>query len=352
LIGNKIEENDELIVAYPQKECYACGKNGLRVYSNLIDRTYGYGSLGKWNLNKCVNPDCKLFWLDPMPSIEDIGKAYKSYYTNTEMGPTILPFFNPLIKGYLNLEYGYYSDSITIYEKILGSLLYLLPTEKVEVDFSVMYLHSKLRGKLLDVGCGNGWFLKKMKDLKWEVMGVDFDSAAVDFCKSQDFDVRLGTLQSQNYPENYFDVITINHVIEHVHDPFELIIESKRILKKNGLLIIETPNTNSWLHKYIFKENWFPLEPPRHLLMFNPTNLGNLVRKAGFQRINSKSTSRNDSWAFVVSTAIKRNGFFKVGKEKSPKFFHLFGRIFQLISWAMNLFNKDIGGEVVLIAKK
>jgi 2-polyprenyl-3-methyl-5-hydroxy-6-metoxy-1,4-benzoquinol methylase len=352
LLENKISERDDLIITYPQKACYACGKNGIRTYSNLIDRTYGYGSIGKWNLNKCENPDCRLFWLDPMPSIEDIGKVYKSYYTHTEMGPTIIPFFNPLVKGYLNVKYDYYSDSITFFEKILGSLLYLFPTEKTEVDFSVMYLHSKMRGKLLDVGCGNGWFLKKMKNLKWDVMGVDFDSAAVDFCTSQGLDVKFGSLQSQNYPENHFDVITINHVIEHVHDPLELVKECKRILKKNGLLIIETPNTQSWLHKYVFKENWFPLEPPRHLLIFNPKNLENLVRKAGFENINSKSTSRNDSWVYAVSRLIKKRGYFRVGKEKSPKIFHLIGRSLQFISWIIIFFNKNIGGEVVLITKK
>ena len=347
---NKDIEQDSFIRSVPQTKCYICESVGKTIYSSLNDRTYG--SKGLWSLSKCTNPDCGLFWLDPMPLEEDIWKAYKTYYTHANTNSAILPFLRPLEKGYLNIKYGYYSESIKVIQKIMGVMLYLFPTEKAEVDFSVMYLNSNPGGKLLDVGCGNGWFLIKMRELEWSVSGVDFDSKAVEFCKSQNLNVGLGTLQSQNYPDDYFDIITINHVIEHVYDPFELLKECHRILKKNGTLIIETPNTNSWLHKYIYKENWFPLEPPRHIMIFNPQNLDRLVRKAGFISTKAASAFRNEFWVYLVSRSIKKTKYFALEGKRKPIIHHIIGRSIQFISWFINIFNKNWGGETLIIAKK
>ena len=343
-------EQDDIVRSIPKEDCYICGNPGRQVYSNLNDRLFG--SKGTWSLSKCTNPNCELFWLNPLPLEEDIWKAYSNYYTHTDAGSSIIPFLKPLEKGYLNLKYGYYPDSTSIFQKFLGIMMFLFPTEKVEVDFSIMYLHNFPGGKLLDVGCGNGWFLKKMQRLNWDVNGIDFDPAAVDFCKSQGLNVSLGSLHAQNFPDNYFDAVTVNHVIEHVHNPRELLKECYRILKTGGKLILETPNTKSWIHKYIFKNSWFSLDPPRHVFIYNPRNLQHLVNKAGFASIKSTSTTRNESWVFIGSRSIKKTNLFKMGVKKQPKVLHILGRLVQLLSWIINIFNKNSGGEVKLIAKK
>jgi 2-polyprenyl-3-methyl-5-hydroxy-6-metoxy-1,4-benzoquinol methylase len=341
---------NNLINSCPIESCYICGSAGKILYTNLNDRLFG--SKGTWNISKCTNKSCGLLWLNPMPLDADIWKAYSNYYTHSNNQSAILPFLRGLEKGYLNLKYRYYHNSITLFQKLLGASLFFFPTEKVEVDFSVMYLHSNVGGKLLDVGCGNGWFIRKMKELGWDVTGVDFDAKAVDFCKSQGLSVSLGSLETQNYPNNYFDVITINHVIEHLYNPLDVIRECHRILKKGGSLIIETPNSLSWLHMYIYKQNWFSLDPPRHIMIYNPCNLKEMVSMAGFSDISSLSTTRNESWVSIGSRSIKNSGYFSIGTKKQSKVYHLIGRMIQFLSWLVWLFFPNSGGEVTVIAKK
>jgi 2-polyprenyl-3-methyl-5-hydroxy-6-metoxy-1,4-benzoquinol methylase len=350
LVNDKNIKNNDDIRSVPQNKCYLCGSVGKEIYSNLFDRLYG--AKGYWNFYKCTNSDCKFIWLNPMPIEEDIWKAYKTYYTHTSLNSGLLPFMRPLEKGYLNIKFGYYSDSITLFQKLLGSILFLFPTEKAEVDFSIMYLHSQVGGNLLDIGCGNGWFIKNMQSLKWDVTGIDFDPEAIKYCKSQGLNVSLGSLHSQKYPDTFFNVITINHVIEHIHDPLSLLKECYRILKKGGILIIETPNTNSWLHKYIYKEYWLNLDPPRHLLLFNPQNLKKLVNNAGFNSIKATSVIRNEFWIYIVSRLIKKYKYYTMEGKKKPIIQHIIGRLIQFFSWIINIFNKNLGGDAVVIAKK
>src|SRR5438105_3101279 len=70
---------DEIRVR-PQPECYVCGARGQQQYRDLRDRINH--APGVWNLSRCPNPKCGLLWLDPMPSEEDIGKAYTTYFTH------------------------------------------------------------------------------------------------------------------------------------------------------------------------------------------------------------------------------------------------------------------------------
>jgi SAM-dependent methyltransferase len=77
----------------------------------------------------------------------------------------------------------------------------------------------------------------------------------------------------------------MNHVIEHLPNPKETLQEIKRILRKDGLLLITTPNFDS-INAKIFKENWFPLEIPRHLYLFTPVTLKKLLNSVGGFRLN------------------------------------------------------------------
>ena len=139
-------------------------------------------------------------------------------------------------------------------------------------------------GKLLDVGCGMGEFAAGMAQLGWESHAIDFDAAAVAVAGRQpDLTVGTGSLFDQRYPAESFDAITMSNVIEHIPDPIETFAECFRILRKNGRLIMITPNINSTGHK-LFGEDWRGLEIPRHLYLFTTGSLKRLARRAGFER--------------------------------------------------------------------
>ena len=194
----------------------------------------------------------------------------------------------------------------------MGLFVYIDIGLKSETDFEVMYLGSQPGAKLLDVGCGSGKFLMRMKELGWQSEGTEMDPKAVEFAKSNGLSVRLGELQDQKYPENYFDAIVLNSVVEHVLEPLPFLLECHRILKNEGILVILTPNIKSRIHN-IYKDKWFPLDPPRHLHIFLPENLKALIQKSGFGNIKIQTTSRNLRSSLLGSQDIKNKGRHQMG---------------------------------------
>jgi SAM-dependent methyltransferase len=100
-------------------------------------------------------------------------------------------------------------------------------------------------------------------------------------------DVRQGGVEAWADMRNSFHAITMSHVIEHVHDPRELLTRSFELLKPGGQLYVETPNIDALGHSS-FKRSWRGLEPPRHLILFNGDSLVGLLREIGFHKIKQR----------------------------------------------------------------
>jgi len=320
------------------------------LYSDLEDRLFS--AQGKWNVRQCQSPDCKLLWLDPMPLEEDIGNAYLDYYTHDEGAPK--SFLRKLVesakKGYFARKYKYNIGRLNIWQKFLGLLIYLDLGLKSEIDYEVLYLKFQPQEKLLDVGCGNGSFIARMKSFGWQVEGTEVDEEAVEAARRQGLEVKFGELSSLEYSDSSFDVITLNSVIEHISNPLTLLSECKRILKEGGSLVIFTPNAKSRIHS-IYKEKWFDLDPPRHLHIFSFQNLKTLVQKAGFKNIDVLPTSRNLRSTLIGSWDIKKKGRHKMG-DRQPLLRRLVAKMWQFLEEIILRVKKDVGDEILLKAQK
>jgi SAM-dependent methyltransferase len=134
---------------------------------------------------------------------------------------------------------------------------------------------------LLDVGCGNGDFLASLRERGWEVFGTDFSNAACEFARAKGISVHQGPLASAGFSDKLFDVVTLWHVLEHLPDPTAELIEIRRILRDDGLLIIQVPNSKSITLK-LTGIHWLPLDLPRHLQHFTPLTLNQLLKQTGF----------------------------------------------------------------------
>jgi SAM-dependent methyltransferase len=136
---------------------------------------------------------------------------------------------------------------------------------------------------VLDVGCGNGQFLYDARRLGWKVLGLDPDATALVHAQQHGLDVILGDITRLAEHHACFDVITLSHVIEHVHDPVALLLACHDLLRPGGRLWLETPNLASMGHAR-FGQDWRGLEPPRHLVLFDPRSLPWVLQRCGFNQ--------------------------------------------------------------------
>ncbi len=154
----------------------------------------------------------------------------------------------------------------------------------------------KTRGRLLDVGCGYGFFLKLMKENGWEVEGVELSTKAASYAKEKlGLTVFNGILEEAGFKDETFDVVTLWYVLEHLRHPMQILFEVHRIVKKDGLVIIRVPNSNIDIDRILIKlgkfgKRFFLINPPRHLFDYTPATISLMLKKAGFGGIKIKNS--------------------------------------------------------------
>ncbi len=336
----------------PVPNCFLCGSAGEILYSGLGDRSFG--ASGTWNLRRCPKSGCGLIWLDPQPIEEDIGKAYATYYTHDQPAPgasVIRDSVYGVWNSYLGVRFGYNKGVGPSWRALFSPLALLHPGGTDELDSAAMYLRSPVgSAKVLDVGCGSGVLLARMKSLGWEAEGVELDSGGVAAARARGVTVHQGQLADAKFPDNHFDAIHSAHVIEHVYDPVALLRECFRILKPGGKIVIITPNTVSWGHRK-FGSAWLNLDPPRHLILFNPQTLRSAAEKQGFAIERLDSTVRS-AWVYgALSGKIASTGRGEMSELGKPVNLAR-GMLFQLGERARKWFDQNAGDELLLIARK
>ncbi len=156
------------------------------------------------------------------------------------------------------------------------------------------------KGRLLDIGSGKGEFLAAAGKRGWEVFGVEPSKEFVNFSKDKyGLDNLNPDLKKANFPSDYFDVVTLNMALEHIDEPREVSSEIGRMLKKNGGLLIDVPNTGSLLLKLIgiyYKlkgKEWSallsPLHYPYHCWGYDAHALKTLLCSCGFKVVKLKA---------------------------------------------------------------
>jgi SAM-dependent methyltransferase len=109
---------------------------------------------------------------------------------------------------------------------------------------------------VLDVACGISTLGEIFGD---QLYGMDLNPEAVKVAKKYGIHAKVGDVEKKwDYPDNYFDVVIASHIIEHVVNPDHLILEAKRVLKKNGLLIVATPNLAAWFNRILLLMGFQP----------------------------------------------------------------------------------------------
>jgi 2-polyprenyl-3-methyl-5-hydroxy-6-metoxy-1,4-benzoquinol methylase len=142
--------------------------------------------------------------------------------------------------------------------------------------------------KLLDVGCGIGYFLEEAIGKKWKVSGTELTNEAVEICRKKGIEMHKGDLKDIELAQAGFDVVTSFEVVEHLTNPAEHIKKISLLLRKGGLLYMTTPNFDS-INRRLLKDKWNVIEYPEHLCYFNKTSLHHLLIENGFEKIKLRT---------------------------------------------------------------
>jgi 2-polyprenyl-3-methyl-5-hydroxy-6-metoxy-1,4-benzoquinol methylase len=231
--------------------------------SNVLYPTYDiFGN--NYTINKCN--ECKAEFLAPRPDKERLNKAYSTDY----YGTTETKFKNSFVENTID---HFRSGRARKALKLAGK-----------------------NSKVLDIGCGNGNFLKYLfRYGQCEVYGTEFDGGSANRASQiKEINIKIGEIKHEDYPDNFFDLITMFHVFEHLLEPKSVLKIIKDKLKSGGKLIISIPNIDSFQSK-VFKGSWLHLDPPRHLFFFKPADFIEIMKGEGFdlQKVNYFSIEQN-----------------------------------------------------------
>ena len=130
--------------------------------------------------------------------------------------------------------------------------------------------------RILDIGCGVGYFLDVAKERGWDVYGTEFTDESMKINSAKGFKMNQGKLDANKYESSSFDIVTSFEVIEHIHNPREEITQVKTILRSGGLFYCTTPNFNS-LSRWQLKEKWNVIVFPEHLSYYTPKSMHQLL---------------------------------------------------------------------------
>lgn len=177
---------------------------------------------------------------------------------------------------YSNEEY--LEKSINSYDKTRKYRIKRFAVERINI-----LKKYKKKGLLLDFGCGTGWFLEEARK-HYEVMGVEYSDTLRGWLKKK---LSISSFKDAKEIKKKFDIITAFDVIEHVPNPLNFLKNIKKKLKKNGIILIYTPNIDSLGFSYLKEKNNL-LCPPHHLFYFNKKSFEFMCKKANMKIIETQ----------------------------------------------------------------
>ncbi len=227
-------------------ECKYCGFDQFKqIYDDLPDRFNQ--QKGSFDYVECKR--CKLFQIREIPL--NLTEFYIGYALHRQKSE-LYDFFRMLIAGH-----GY-------------------------------PLIKSRGGTLLDIGCGNGWYLKQMAKKGWKPFGYEFDK---EYAEKLSFQLNITVLSGEDSLKEYsgyFDLITFNSSFEHLPNPTKMLELAYRALKKEGGIFISVPNIRG-KEARLFGKKWVHLDPPRHICLFDKQQLADLLTHSGFQEIKIRN---------------------------------------------------------------
>lgn len=291
-------------------ECPICGQSQIKEKYKLQDYTV---SKEFYNIVQCES--CGFMFTQSAPDAENIGPYYKSddyvSHSNTQKGL----FFK-------------------VYHKVRE---FMLEQKRGAILNNMLNEESK---NILDIGTGRGYFLNHMQKNGFSCTGIEQDPD-VRKMASDDFNLNIQPPEELYKLNNdQFDVITLWHVLEHVHDLRGYLEKIKMLLKKDGLLVIALPNP-ACADVSIYKEQWAGWDVPIHLWHFQPKNIQELLSQYQFKMVDKRRLPFDPFYVSILGS--QQRG------DKLPMFTGTFNGT---LSYIKSLGNIDKSTSLIYFFKK
>lgn len=269
-------------------DCPLCGHHGQPTLEMQDGRLHVEG---RFTYARCQT--CEVYWLVNRFDREHAHLAYPvtEYYSFNEKPPG-----EDRVQRALRARY----QGGPVLRRLHGRMLQAYPP-------------AGTRGAVLDVGCGTGSRLHRLKALGWLCAGAERSGDAVTAARSNGLDVRHGTAEDLPFDDTSVDVVLLAHCIEHCHDPVLALREVRRVLKPGGWIVVTTPNTRSVLRK-VWGRHWVHWEPSRHLVLFERRSLTRLLRNEGFVVARTRGSA---SGAGLIDSLLLCFGYPRPGRVQT-----------------------------------
>lgn len=236
--------------------------------------------------------------------VKDHFLTQKEFYLNknSEFGYLEThPIPENLSEFYKSENYISHTDSRkSLFEKVYQKLkLYNIRYKFSKLD------HKENGKKLLDIGCGTGDFIQFAQKKGLKVFGIEPNQKAIEIAKN-----KIGRegefFDELSDTDETFDSITLWHVLEHIPDLNQTLIEIKSKLKSEGELIIAVPNYKSFDAKF-YQSFWAAYDVPRHLWHFSPEDFDQLMNHHGMKIVNKYPLLLDSFYVSLLSEKYKGN---------------------------------------------
>jgi 2-polyprenyl-3-methyl-5-hydroxy-6-metoxy-1,4-benzoquinol methylase len=256
------------------KSCPICSNTEYKPFLKVKD-----WSISKEDFYIVQCNGCGLAFTNPRPSEEEIGSYYESN------------------------DYISHSDTNTGF---INKIYQLVKTFTIRQKTEMVASRATKRA-LLDIGCGTGDFIGAFKSKGWTVSGVEPNSIARSSAEKKYSIVPSEKFESSKYVNGSLGVITMWHVLEHVHRLDYYLNSCYDLLDKNGLLIIAVPNLSSY-DAQNYKEHWAAYDVPRHIWHFTPDTLMQLCKRHGFELKETLPMWFDSFYVSMLSEKYKNGG--------------------------------------------
>ena len=263
-------------------KCIICNsKNSFNLIEEVSDR---FNPRNKYKIQKCV---CGMVMLNPRPDSNEISKYYKDENYHPQNRSTI--FFDR-----------FYKLAQTI-------------NNRIKYKTISKYFSS---GNTLDYGSGDGQFQNHMSEKGWDADIYE------PYLKSDTMKRKIIN-DTSKIKDNYYNVITMFHSLEHIHEINEALEKINISLIHNGILMIAVPNYDAYERKF-FKKRWIAYDAPRHLYHFNSTSIKRILEQNNFKIIESRPMYLDTFYNIFMSADNKLIFFMKIIYLSLTSFYNIY----------------------------